>query len=99
MTGVLMLAFGLLFTATLSAVIQRAATRPPPAHPFDVFADSQNRPQPAANSGTEQALDCRPDAPSFRLGSPFRQRSLRDPEPMIVPGPPTIDPAPSRRSL
>lgn len=97
-----MIAFGLIFTATLSAVLQRVATaRPAATHPFDVFADVPRSTAPAAGSGEEQALNCQPERPNFRLGSPFRQRERtpRDRDPVIVPGPTIRDSAPAQRPI
>lgn len=100
-----MMAFGLIFTATLSAVLQRVATaRPAATHPFDVFTDAPRSTAPAApaaGSSQDQALNCQPDRPTFRLGSPFRQRERtpRDREPVIVPGPTIRDSAPAQRPI
>jgi hypothetical protein len=102
LTAGLMMAFGLIFTATLSAVLQRVATaRPAANHPFDVFMDAPRSTAPAADSGQDQALNCQPERPNFRLGSPFRQRERtpRDSEPVIVPGPTIRDSAPARRPI
>ena len=98
-----MMAFGLIFTATLSTVVQRVATHRPASagHAFDIFLDSPRRAEPADGRSAGTALDCRPDRPAFRLGSPFiqRGRSGRGSEPAIVPGPATPDRAPAARTL
>ena len=101
LTAGLMIAFGLIFTATLSAVLQRVATARPASHPFDVFMDTARQTAPAAGAPQEQALNCSPERPHFRLGSPFRQRERtpRDSEPVIVPGPTIRDSAPARRAI
>jgi len=102
LTAGLMMAFGLIFTATLSAVVQQVATaRPAATHPFDVFIDAPRSTAPAAGATQAQALDCQPERPAFRLGSPFRQRERtpRDQEPVIVPGPTVRDRAPAQRPI
>ncbi len=99
-----MMAFGLMFTATVATVVQRIATqRSVASHPFDVFIDTPRALPSPAGRPTQSAiqdppLDCRPDRPAFRLGSPFRHRS-RERDLEIVPGPTIPDIAPQVRPL